>query len=172
MGAPSAPAPLIKNQGAFAALQSFEKNHKRGEVDFSDFPENVREIIREFCRLWSLRPPAKTGRRGEFALWLNEAVELSDACGEFGFRAMEQAAQDYRDTDIDKRFTVARPGSVVRFVRATAGKMRESAGRADARARKVDSFETFREKQAYLFPGEPVTEQDYKHYLMSQGVRV
>ncbi len=158
----NAPAPLVRNPGAFAALQSFEKN--KGQVDYSTFPEDVREIIREFCRLWRLHPPAPGRKGGEFACWLTEARELADACGEFGLKALEKAASDYFELDLDKRFTVARPGSVVRWVRATAGKLRAKP------KKKVYTWEEYDAYLTPLYPNNPPTQAEYQAYLRREGV--
>ena len=162
MGA-NAPAPLVKNQNAFEALRSFEKT--KGAGDFSAYPEQVREIIREFCSLWNLRPPAPNGRRGgEFALWISDAKELSDACGEFGLKTLRQASEDYHNLDLDRRFMVARPGAVVKLARATAAQLRDKKP-----AKEVESYEVWAEKYTYRF-NEPASPKMYQLYLRQQGV--
>jgi hypothetical protein len=164
MGACAPEPSIIKNPRAFAALQAFEQN--RGQVDYSGFPEDVREMIRVFCELWNLRPPVSKGRRGgEQSLWIGEARELLDACGEFGFKALQKASEDWHRLDFDKRFTVARPGSVTRFARAKAGELRGKPGKV------VKSFDQMKLEWEYRYPGESFTQNDYQAYLNTQGVR-
>lgn len=145
--APSAPeeekSPIVKNEGAFRALQVFE--NKKGEVDYSPFPEEVRETIREFCRLWRMHPPARSPRGGgPFALWITDARDLEDACGEFGFKALQRAYDDWSQTPFDRRFTVARPGSVVNYARAKAAEMRQAQEAAAPAMSKTEFEEAYR----------------------------
>lgn len=119
------PNGIIKNRGAFEALQAFERG--KGETDISAFPEDTREIIREFCHLWKIRPPARDNRKGgSFALWINEARELREACGELGLDVLRNAYNRWTNLPLERRFTVGRPGSLVVFTRAEAGRMRQN----------------------------------------------
>lgn len=155
---------IVKNTGALEAIRKFQEKNPRGEFDYSIYPEEVCGIIREFCKLWNHRPPARSPKKGgEFALWINEARELKDACGEFGFDALKAAYQEWQDTPLDDRFMVGRPGAVTKITRATAAKMR-SKKTSENPAR---SWEQFLYEWHERFPerGEP-TDADYKKYLM------
>lgn len=94
-----------------------------GETDVTAFPEEVQPTIREFCRLWSILPPRKAGKKGgEFALWIDDARMLQDACGELGLAVL---AAVYSDWNKDRPYTVGRPGSLIKTARAKAGEMRQ-----------------------------------------------
>jgi hypothetical protein len=155
----------VKNAGALAALQKFEA--RKGEIDFSSYPEDTREIIREVCRLWKLVPPAKAGKKaGQHGLWINEARDLREACGEFGLNALRAYHEDWKGQQIDKRFMPGRPGSLTYYVTAKAAELRAS----KPAFTDVDSFEVFQRKNLDLF-GETVTENDYQIYLRGKGVK-
>lgn len=116
-------------------------------LDLDDYPEDIRPLLARVCQLFNLRPPRKGSRRGgEFSLWISSGRELADAAGEIGIPALERARRDfvaYMDTHAGQPpFTVSGPGSLVKTVRAVAGKMRtESATRAAARSQSEDPSE-------------------------------
>jgi hypothetical protein len=83
------------------------------------FPEEVREVIREFIRLWKVEPLS-----GQMSDWIISGRELNQVCGEYGLRAMKQAHDDYNN---NPSYMVSRPGSVVKAVQAAAAKMRKHA---------------------------------------------
>lgn len=94
-----------------------------GAVDVADFPEDIQPIIREFCRLWSIHPPRKIGKKGsEFSLWIADARMLQDACGEIGLPVL---AAVFADWIKDRPYTVGRPGSLIKTCRGKAGEMRQ-----------------------------------------------
>ena len=94
-------------------------------VDVSSFPEDVQPVILEVCRLWGLRPPRRVvGKGGEYALWIKDARELQDACGEFGLDLLKQVHEDWAGLSELERWTVGRPGSLTKTARAKAGTLR------------------------------------------------
>ena len=92
----------------------------------SGYPVDVIDIIRIVCHLWHLRPPET---RKSKALWIQDARELQDACGELGMDAVVTYRRDFEDYMRAHagvaQHTVSGPGSLVKMVRATAAKMRE-----------------------------------------------
>ncbi len=88
-------------------------------VDLAEYPEDTREILEEFCNLWGVKPPRKK-KGGEYALWIRDARDLLDACGEFGKELLDDVFQDWRDNP----FMVGRPGSLLKAARAMSGKKR------------------------------------------------
>jgi len=167
LGAAAPADPFVKNTGALTALRKFEA--RKGEIDFSSYPEDTREVIREVCRLWKLVPPAKAGKKaGQHGLWINEARELREACGEFGLDALRAYHEDWKGQQIDKRFMPGRPGSLTYYVTAKAAEMRASAPDPV----NIDTFEQFCSKNKTLFPDDKdLTERDYQAYLRRKGVR-
>lgn len=94
-----------------------------GKFDLADYPEDTRPILESFCSLWSILPPRKTVKTGgEFALWIKEARWLIDACGEFGPALLEDIHCNWKNSD--HRFTVGRPGALIKSARAKAGEKR------------------------------------------------
>lgn len=111
----------VKKGDLFDGMMAYAK--PSGETDVSAFPEDVHSTIREFCRLWSILPPRKTGKKGgEFALWIDDARMLQDACGELGLAVL---AAVHADWSKDHPYTVGRPGSLIKTARAKAGEMRQ-----------------------------------------------
>jgi len=93
------------------------------DAAISEYPEDVKPIIQEFCRLWHLTPPRKGGRNGgEYALWISDARFLAQACGEYGLEALQRVYADWEASR--DRFTVGRPGALIRTTRARVGLMR------------------------------------------------
>jgi DNA-binding Lrp family transcriptional regulator len=91
-----------------------------GQVDCSDFPEDLRPLVQKMCDLWNLHPPlAKTS---DYHFWVKGARSLSDACGEFGVDAIEAAYY----ANLREPITVSNPGSLVQPCRYQAGKLRKS----------------------------------------------
>ncbi|MBN1348399.1 helix-turn-helix domain-containing protein [candidate division KSB1 bacterium] len=135
-----APAPaleklpdFVKNKSAYAALQDFEKNQKNQrqqglDVDVSGYPEDVREVILEICRLWGLRPPHKIpGKGGDYAAWIKESRWLLDAIGEIGFDVLASVRDDWLAAHHKGKppFTIGRPGALLKVARAKAGELRK-----------------------------------------------
>lgn len=155
---------IVKNPGALEAIRKFQENNPRGEVDYSDYPEEVRGIIREFCKLWNHRPPARSTRKGgDFALWIGEARELADACGEFGYDALKAAHTEWEDIPLNDRFMVARPGSVVKITRSVAAKLRDKQGKSKEAPESWDSF-VLKWHERYGSDDQP-TDADYQKFL-------
>jgi hypothetical protein len=132
MGA-SAPAPqgIIKNQAAYDALVKFERDHPKGGLDLSSFPEEIRPVLAKLCDLWKIKPPSPKGKKsGEFALWITEGRSLLDACGEFGPEILDAVYRDWRANFKNgvPFFTVGRPGTLVRTTRGKAGALRSGIG--------------------------------------------
>jgi hypothetical protein len=92
----------------------------RGEVDLSDFPEDVREVIRTYCELYSQYPPRKS-KKGEFALWIADARDLLNAGGAMTIQTM----RDLKDKPYKwmGEAMIGRPGALVKAVRARAGEV-------------------------------------------------
>lgn len=112
---------LIKNQGAFRALQRFEE--KKGKIDVSRYPEDVRPVVYRFCQLSGMVPPEPSRKKGgEYSLWISSCRELIEAAGEFGPAAMEAVFSD-RERERNP-YSVYSPKSVVNAVRAKAGVLR------------------------------------------------
>jgi hypothetical protein len=115
---------IIKNQRAYDALvRGAARQH--GE-DLSRWPEDVREIVQLVCELWHLHAPATKNSK---ALWIRDARELADACGEFGLDAVRGYRETFELYMIEHQgvamHTVSGPGSLVKMVRDTARQMRE-----------------------------------------------
>ena len=119
------PASAFEKKGDWVdCMLAFSDGPKSG-VDVSYFPEDVQPIIVEVCRLWGLRPPRRVvGKGGEYALWIKDARELQDACGEFSLGLLEQVHEDWAGLSELERWTVGRPGSLTKTARAKAGILR------------------------------------------------
>lgn len=157
---------IVKNPTGFAALAAFEKG--KGEVDFSHYPEDVRETIREIWNLWKVVPPARPGKKGgQYALWINEARELREACGEFGLEAIRAYHTDWQDLPREEKYMPGRPGMLTYFVTAKAAELRRRAAGKPA----VETFDEFAAMYEELY-GEKATQRDYELYCENKGVRV
>lgn len=112
---------LIKNEGAFRALQRFEE--KKGKIDVSRYPEDVRPVVYRFCQLSGMVPPEPSRKKGgEYSLWISSCRELLEAAGEFGPAAMEAV---FKDRERERNpYSVYSPKSIVNAVRAKAGILR------------------------------------------------
>jgi hypothetical protein len=93
---------------------------KPGEVDVSDYPEDVQPVIREICRLWSLVPPSKIGKKGSpYALWIQDARYLMNACGEIGLPVLQAVFESW-----GTKSPPGRPGTLITWASSAAGKLR------------------------------------------------
>lgn len=92
--------------------------------DLADWPEDVREIIQEVCKLFNLKPPTRKSK----SYWIASARELIDACGEWGLNAIQEYRQDFEAYMESHQgiapHTVEGPGSLIKVVRAKTGLMR------------------------------------------------
>lgn len=175
MGAPApAPSPtngnsLIKRQGAFEALASFEKNNRKGGDDFSRFPEEVRDVIREFCRLWQVPLPRfSKSAGGTFAQWINGGRDLAAACGGYGPEALKKAYEKYNKIPPDRRFLVGWPGSVIKLAGDAAGEL----ARSKPAKKPIPTRAEFSEwVQGWNDPDIEDTDQMYRLWLQQQGVQ-
>lgn len=124
---------LVKNRSAFEALRKFEG--RDSEIDLSDFPEDVREVIHEFHRLWKVPVPRKHLKKGgDFALWISDVRALLAIDG-FRLAVLQRVYDDYRvQTDQNQGvppFTVGRPGALTKTVRAKIGLLNQGGIEAD-----------------------------------------
>lgn len=111
-----------KKKGDFLdALIAAEPN--RPALDVSYFPEDCQPVISAVCKTWHLLPPARSPK-GEFPLWITDARQLNDALGEFGLDALPAIEEEWIRL---KRFSVGRPGALVKTARAVAGTLRSQA---------------------------------------------
>jgi hypothetical protein len=118
---------IVKNQSAYDALLKFERDHPKGGLDLSSFPEDTRLVIGKVCELWKLKPPSKNGKKGgEYSLWIQDARQLSDACGEYGVSVLEAVFRAWRASFKAgiPPFTVGRPGALIKMARAKGGEFR------------------------------------------------
>ena len=90
--------------------------------EYSYFPEDVQSTIKKVCELWKLKPPKKGG--GEYKLWIDDARDLREACGEIGFPVLEKLYKDWINKGC--QFNVGGPGSLIKSARGIAGTMREN----------------------------------------------
>lgn len=130
----------VKNPGAYNALISGivenSRNKKNGKVDVSEYPEDVREVIRVFCETFMIRPPGKIrGKGGDFALWINDARSLRKAIGDFGVEAAIKSVHSnwIRSTSENggvPPYTIARPGAIIKAAISTISAIRSGAGTA------------------------------------------
>jgi phage replication O-like protein O len=105
---------------------------ERMVAGLESYPQDVREILDLFCKLWDLAPPRAFGGkngRSEYSDWVRCARELADACGEFD---PAQVITEYhkRWSSSDKPYSVGRPGAIQKSVRAYVGEMRHRANSA------------------------------------------
>jgi len=96
------------------------------EPDLAEWPEDVRETVGAVCRVFNLRPPMRTKRKaGEFALWIQDSRELTDACRPFP--VLEVLEEVQRDLTLElhqgRGWMVAGPGSLRKAARAKAAQM-------------------------------------------------
>ena len=108
------------------AIARGQANRSPLDEDLSKWPVDVVEVVQLVCTLWHLRPPAtKTSK----ALWIRDARELLDACGEYELDALREYRRDFeahmRAHSGVAQHTVSGPGSLVKMVRAKAATMRE-----------------------------------------------
>jgi hypothetical protein len=106
----------------WALGKAFQK--PAGHVDVESYPPDIKEIIREFSKVWGIAPPRKVGKKaGEFGQWIEGARQLKDALGEFGPIILQEVraliiAEKYDDK-------VSWPGACLKAARKVAGKKRE-----------------------------------------------
>lgn len=100
-------------------------------IDLADYPPDVAATIGLVCKLWHLRPPRRSKKKGgTYATWIEAARDLNEACGEFGLKAIE-AYREYFEQQMAQHqgvapFTVNGPMSLVNSVRGHAGRLRET----------------------------------------------
>lgn len=140
---PRAKAALLRGTKERIVIEDRKKN---GEfiVDVSDYPVDVQSIIERFCNLWKIYPPSppKSGRGGEFALWINDARTLSKSAGEFGLDAIDAVYNDWVDAsknngDVEV-FTVARPGAIIKKTVSKVGYLRSKSNGNGSRVSEDD----------------------------------
>jgi hypothetical protein len=125
----------VKNPGAAAALvrglAQNEDDILRG-IDLAEWPEDVRPVVRAFCRMWGFKTPTLKKKKG---YWITSARELKATCGEFGSDALKEARQrfeDYMETHHGAPpFDVKDIGSVIWYVQSTVGLMRTRQARRE-----------------------------------------
>jgi len=115
-GAKAHPNPEKKGD----ALDGMLKYANRGEIDLSDFPEDVREVIQAYCELYSQYPPRKS-KKGEFALWIADARDLLNAGGAMTIPTMRDLKE--KPYKWMGEAMIGRPGALVKAVRARAGEV-------------------------------------------------
>jgi hypothetical protein len=98
------------------------------EPDVADFPEHVRHVIAEVCKLWSLVPPKTKSRKAD---WISDAEELINSCAGLNTLDVIRAIRSDHKWHMEKNngvapFTVCRPGSLVKAVSGKAGEMRQA----------------------------------------------
>lgn len=134
-----------------ALAEGIRGNGNGSEPDLSTYPEEVRPYLEIICELWHLRPPTSSTSKG---FWIKQGREVADACGEFG----PQAIRAYR-TEFETYMaghnglaphTVEGPASLVKVLRAAAGRLREGGMAA----------QPLTKQSSYLWArGQPVTYQ-------------
>lgn len=109
-------------------------------LPFCDYPDDVREMCFEFCRLYHFTAPNKPKKRdkSQFSFWILSLTELVTASGEFGIGALREQRKDFEDYMSNHNgiapFTVSSPQSLVNAVRGKAAAMRDP----KFRSRKTD----------------------------------
>jgi hypothetical protein len=100
--------------------------------DLAGWPEDVRETVSTVCELWHMHPPATKVSK---ALWIRDARELADACGEYGSKILSDYRAEFESYMGAHRgvamHTVSGPGSLVKMVRDCARRRREQEGQND-----------------------------------------
>lgn len=122
---------IIKNMGAFLALKAFEESQRKGDrLDLASWPEDCRPWVQKFWELWQVQPPEPSrGKKGQFALWIDDSRNLANACGEFGFEVLVAIHKDHeaeRTRTGQAPFMVARPGALIKAAMAKAGELRRA----------------------------------------------
>lgn len=133
-GAKTAPNPLVntlvKPLGESSApkpdlldgMLYFAKKAQTKGVDVGDYPEDVREVIALYCKLYNQRPPIKTkGGKGDYSAWISEARYLLQAGGSLTLDAMQSVKEKPYKWMLD--VMIARPGALIKAVRARAGEL-------------------------------------------------
>lgn len=135
-GAKTAPNPLVnplvnplgessapKKPDLLDGMLFFAKKAQAKGVDLSDYPEDVREVISLYCKLYNQRPPVKLkGSKGDYAAWISEARYLLQAGGSLTLEAMQSVKDKPYKWMLD--VMIARPGALIKAVRARAGELR------------------------------------------------
>lgn len=100
-------------------------------IPFCDYPENLREMAFEVCKLYFLDAPEKPkrGKAGQYAFWVLSLTDLVSAAGEQGVLALREQRADF-EAYMEKHsgiapFTVAGPQSLINAVRGKAAQMRD-----------------------------------------------
>ena len=118
---------IIKNPGAFRALQDFEaKQSEKPHDPLADYPEDVRPVVSIFRDLWKIKPPDK--RDKQFGKWIADARAVKDACGEYGLSVIETVYKNWREKWVQGQppYTISSLGSIVKTCSAQAGIMRQA----------------------------------------------
>jgi|SRR3990172_8811054 len=110
----------------FADYFRHEAPPKAEAPDLGDWPEDVRETVEAVSRVFNLRPPSRSRRKGgSFAFWITTARELTDACRPHRPREVLEEVQ--RDLTMalhqGRGITIAGPQSLVNLARAKAGQL-------------------------------------------------
>ena len=99
-------------------------------LPYCDYPDNVREMCFEFCKLYHFDAPNKPkGKsKSQFSFWIMSLTELVTASGEFGIDVLREHRRDfesYMQTHGGVApFTISSPQSLVNVVRGKAAQMR------------------------------------------------
>jgi hypothetical protein len=87
-----------------------------GEPDVSHYPEDVRDIICEFCVLWHIQPPTPREKSSK-AAWISSARELAELCGADEGYGLDHYYLDEWSHKPSPPFSVYSPRSIINGMR-------------------------------------------------------
>ena len=109
----------IKNDPAYFMLQQQEKSKKNPE---SQYPPAVRDIIKGFYDLWTIRPPKKGER--DFSGWIRMAKDYKAACGDQDWgKVMENIFIDWDKQG--RQWAILNPGALVNMARKVVSELEQ-----------------------------------------------
>ena len=92
------------------------------QIDVSTYPADVQDMLRAFCKVFGLTPPAKVTKKDPtVGYWIKGLRRLKEVCGEYGPDLIELT---YLDKSLDGRFNIGNPNSAVEFVASKGGELR------------------------------------------------
>jgi hypothetical protein len=81
-------------------------------------------VLRKFCEVFGLTPPAKVTKKDPtVGYWIRGLRRLKEVCGEYGPDLIELT---YLDKKLDGRFNIGNPNSAVEFVASKGGELRRN----------------------------------------------
>lgn len=110
------------------ALQKSMDGSKEKIPNLEEYPEDVKDVIRRFCELWSAVPPSRA-RVNDKKRWIQDSRNLKEVCAEFGLEVINRVRKEYDDhitVHGVPKYTIEGPGAMIKWASTVAQTMRAS----------------------------------------------